>query len=166
VGVEGAIESDHHDDPAYRQVTNIGFEGVGFMTANLFVRAEAFHRISGFDLDFDRPHFREDTDLGWRLQELGNVPYGRDVRVFHPAQPRALARESEVARAQFFEKDALLLAKHPRRYRELFEREGHWHKTPGFWENFERGARMYSVAIGDFLPYKDVSNKLKVASQA
>lgn len=166
VGVEGAIESDHPSDPAYRPVTNIGFEGVGFMTANLFVRAEAFHRISGFDLDFDRPHFREDTDLGWRLQALGDVPYGRDVRVFHPAQPRALARESEVARARFFEKDALLLVKHPRRYRELFEREGHWHKTPGFWENFERGAHMYSVDIGDFLPYKEVSKNLKVASPA
>lgn len=164
VGVEGAIESDHPGDPAYRPVTNIGFEGVGFMTANLLVRAESFHRINGFDLDFDRPHFREDTDLGWRLQELGEVPYGRDVRVFHPAQPRAIARESEDARARFFEKDALLLAKHPHRYRELFEREGHWYKTPGFWENFERGARMYSVDIGEFLQYKEVSNRLKLAS--
>jgi glycosyltransferase involved in cell wall biosynthesis len=157
VGLEGAIESDHLDDPAYRPVTNIGFEGVGFMTANLFVRAEAFHRLNGFDLDFDRPHFREDTDLGWRLQQLGEVPYGRDVRVFHPAQPRALARESELARARYFEKDALLLAKHPRRYRELFEREGHWRKTPGFWEHFERGARTYAVPIDEFLPYKERS---------
>jgi glycosyltransferase involved in cell wall biosynthesis/2-polyprenyl-3-methyl-5-hydroxy-6-metoxy-1,4-benzoquinol methylase/GT2 family glycosyltransferase len=150
VGVEGAIESDHIDDPAYRPVTNSGFEGIGFMTANLFVRSEAFHRLNGFDLDFDRPHFREDTDFGWRLQELGDVPYGRDVRVFHPAQPRSIERESEAARARFFEKDALLLAKHPRRYRELFEREGHGHKTPGFWENFERGAVKYGVDVSGF----------------
>lgn len=156
VGLEGAIESDHIGDPAYRPVTNAGFEGIGFMTANLFVRAEAFHRVNGFDLAFDRPHFREDTDLGWRLQELGEVPYARDVRVFHPAQPRSLARESAAARARFFEKDALLLAKHPRRYRQLFEMEGHWRRTPGFWENFERGARMHSVDIGELLPFKEL----------
>jgi glycosyltransferase involved in cell wall biosynthesis len=154
VGLEGAIESDHLGDPDYRPVTNIGFEGIGFMTANLFVLAEAFHRLSGFDLDFDRPHFREDTDLGWRLQELGEVPYGRDVRVFHPAQPRALVRESLEARARFFQKDALLLAKHPVRYRRLFESEGHWRATPGFWENFELGARLHSVDISDYLPMK------------
>lgn len=150
-GVEGAIESDHLDDPAYRPVTNIGFESIGFMTANLFVRVEAFHRLAGFDLDFDRPHFREDTDFGWRLQELGDVPYARDVRVFHPAQPRSIERESQAQRARFFEKDALLLAKHPRRYRELFEKEGHWHKTPGFWEHFERGARDYGVDVSEYV---------------
>jgi len=154
VGLEGAIESDHLGDPAFRPVTNIGFEGVGFMTANLFVLAEAFHRINGFDLDFDRPHFREDTDLGWRLWELGEVPYGRDVRVFHPAQPRAVERESQATRARFFQKDALLLSKHPLRYKQLFECEGHWVSTPGFWENFEYGAHLYAVDISEYLSKK------------
>ncbi len=45
------------------------------MTANFFLRAEAFHTLNGFDLLFDNPHFREDTDLGWRALDLGRVPF-------------------------------------------------------------------------------------------
>jgi glycosyltransferase involved in cell wall biosynthesis/GT2 family glycosyltransferase len=132
VGVEGLIRSDHLDDPDWRPVTNVGFEGIGFMTANLFVRSSAFQHLGGFDLRFDRPHFREDTDFGWRMQELGKVPYGHDVVVFHPAQPRTIERESLAERNRFFVKDALLWQKHPERYRELFLAEAHFANTPGF----------------------------------
>lgn len=132
VGLEGLIRSDHEDDPDWRPVTNVGFEGIGFMTANLMVRSAAFQHLGGFDLQFDKPHFREDTDFGWRMQDLGKVPYGRDVIVFHPAQPRALERESLAARTRFFVKDALLWRKHQRRYRDLFIAEGHFLSTPGF----------------------------------
>lgn len=132
VGLEGLIRSDHEDDPDWRPVTNVGFEGIGFMTANLMVRSAAFQHLGGFDLQFDKPHFREDTDFGWRLQDLGKVPYGRDVIVFHPAQPRATERESLAARTRFFVKDALLWRKHPERYRTLFLAEGHFLSTPGF----------------------------------
>ena len=140
VGVEGLIVSDHHDDPAFRPVTNVGFEGIGFMTANLIVRASTFHALHGFDLAFDEPHFREDTDFGWRAQRLGRFPFAHDVEVFHPAQPRAIERESSAARDRFFVKDALLMKKHPHRYRELFFAEGHWRQTPGYWEYFLAGA--------------------------
>ncbi|GAB2896695.1 hypothetical protein GCM10027046_27710 [Uliginosibacterium flavum] len=95
VGVEGLIHSDRDwGDPDWRPVTNVGFEGIGFMTANLFVRSAAFQQLGGFDLQFDRPHFREDSDLGWRMQALGKLPYASNVRVFHPAQPRSNVRES------------------------------------------------------------------------
>lgn len=153
VGIEGVIESDHLGDPAFRPVTNVGFEGLGFMTANLFVRSSEFTRLGGFDLRFDRPHFREDTDFGWRLQELGNVPYCADVRVFHPAQPRSIERESLSSRGRFFEKDALLYAKHPSRYAELFRREGHWWNTKEFWDNFWRGGRKYAIDLTCFDEY-------------
>ena len=93
------------------------------MSANLMVRQSVFQRLGGYDYQFDHPHFREDTDLGWRMQEIGTVPYAADVTVFHPAQPRALEREFIESRARFFEKDAMLYWKHPRRYKELFFRE-------------------------------------------
>jgi glycosyltransferase involved in cell wall biosynthesis len=153
VGIEGIIESDHLGDPAFRPVTNVGFEGIGFMTANLFVRTSEFFRLGGFDLRFDRPHFREDTDFGWRLQELGAVPFCADVRVMHPAQPRSVERESLPSRGRFFEKDALLYAKHPSRYAELFRREGHWRNSREFWENFWRGGRKYGVDLTSFDEY-------------
>jgi glycosyltransferase involved in cell wall biosynthesis len=149
VGVEGLVVSDHANDERYRTVTNVGFEGIGFMTANLFVRRDTFFTIDGFDLRFDQP-FREDTDLAWRALELGQIPFGSDVRVYHPPHPRAIAREALASRASFFEKDALLLKKHPDRYKALFLREGHYARTPGFFEHLLRGAARYQVDIDDF----------------
>ena len=48
-GVEGRIVSDHLGDPNWRPVTNVGFEGVGFMAANLLVRQSVFQRLAGYD---------------------------------------------------------------------------------------------------------------------
>lgn len=151
VGLEGMVVSDHIGEPNWRPVTNVGFEGIGFMTANLMVRAEYFHRLGGFDLLFDKPHFREDTDFGWRLQMLGKVPYAREVKVFHPAQPRSTERESEEVRVQFFQKDALLYRKHPERYRELFMRERHFERSIGFLEHLRLGFEMCRVEPPDWM---------------
>ena len=142
VGVEGLIVSDRVNDPDYRAVTNVGFEGIGFMTANLLLRRDVFNAIDGFDEQFDVP-FREDTDLGWRACALGEIPFGHDVRVFHPPHPRTVEREALAQRVRFFEKDALLLKKHPDRYRTLFLKEGHYLNTEGFHEHFRRGAVKY-----------------------
>jgi glycosyltransferase involved in cell wall biosynthesis len=151
VGIEGLIHSDHLNDENWRPVTNVGFEGIGFMTANLFVRSNIFQFLGGFDLQFDRPHFREDTDFGWRLQDLGNLPYASDVKVFHPAQPRNLERESLKIRNKFFEKDALLYKKHPDKYEELFFREAHYLNTNGFLENLMIGFKQHNVKIPEWL---------------
>jgi glycosyltransferase involved in cell wall biosynthesis/GT2 family glycosyltransferase len=151
VGVEGLIRSDHLDEPEWREVTNVGFEGIGFMTANLMVRNAAFQRLGGFDPAFDDPHFREDTDFGWRLQGIGEVPYATDVEVFHPAQRRDIQRESQAERNRFFEKDALLLKKHPEKYRQLFFMEGHYRKTEGFCMNLYRGLELYGVNQPEWL---------------
>jgi glycosyltransferase involved in cell wall biosynthesis len=150
VGVEGRVVSDRVNDPDYRAVTNVGFEGIGFMTANLLLRRDIFNAIDGFDEQFDVP-FREDTDLGWRACALGEIPFGHDVRVFHPAHPRTVEREALAQRVRFFEKDALLLKKHPDRYRTLFLKEAHYLNTEGFHEHFRRGAVKYGVAIDEFL---------------
>lgn len=152
IGVEGLIHSDHLNDPDWRPVTNVGFEGIGFMTANLMVRSSVFQYLGGFDLQFDRPHFREDTDFGWRMLDIGCVPYARDVAVFHPAQPCSKERESPVERTKFFQKDALLYRKHPERYRELFMAEGHWNRTPAFRENLVRGFETNEIALPFWIP--------------
>jgi len=72
------------------------------------------------------------------------------VRVFHPAHRRSVGRETHAARVRFFEKDALLLKKHPDRYKSLFLREGHYRNTPGFGEHFMRGSIKYGVPIDGF----------------
>jgi glycosyltransferase involved in cell wall biosynthesis len=149
VGIEGFVSSDRKGDADWRAVTNEGFEGLGFMTANLFLLAEIFHAVNGFDVAFGDMPFREDTDLGWRVQKLGAIPFCRDVRVNHPPQPRSLARESLAARSKLFERDALLLRKHPERYSELMRREAQWMHNPQFWTHFMQGLARYRVGVPD-----------------
>ena len=150
IGLEGLIKSSKLNDQRYRTVSNEGFAGLGFMTANLFIRSDIFNRINGFDESFDNPHFREDTDMAWRALEHGEIPYAGDVIVFHPPHKRKISRESRTVRAGFFEKDALLLKKHPDRYKNLFLKENHWKNTPGFWPNLLIGLEKYSVTLPDF----------------
>lgn len=159
VGLEGLIRSDHLDDPDWRPVTNLGFEGVGFMTANLMVRSGCLRWLGGFDLQFDHPHFREDTDFGWRLQRIGCVPYAPDVEVFHPAQPRATERESLEVRSRYFEKDALLCSKHPEAYEQLFYRESQFNTNPYFVANLCAGFAKYKKTMPLWL--KEFLNKTK-----
>ncbi|MFC0219014.1 glycosyltransferase [Pseudochelatococcus lubricantis] len=147
VGLEGLITSGRAGDPNWRGVTNDGFEGIGFMTANLFVRADVFHAINGFDIALEKPHFREDTDLGWRLQEVGEVPFSRGAWVYHPPHPRSVERESLEVRSKFFLNDAILLRKHPDRYADLLLREVQWVHNPHFWDYFLKGVELHGVNV-------------------
>jgi glycosyltransferase involved in cell wall biosynthesis len=147
VGLEGVIESNEHDAEQYRIVRNLGVKGLGFKTANLFLRKNIVDKIGGFDERFDNPHFREDTDLAWRALADGEIPFADDVRVLHPAQPRDIQRESGEERAHFFVHDPLLFHKHPERYVQLLKAEKHYARTPGFWEHFMRGMLRYKVEI-------------------
>jgi GT2 family glycosyltransferase len=151
VGIEGRIYSDRYLDPAWRSVHNYGAEGVGFMTANLFATAEAFHAVGGFDSGFDAFGAREDTDLGWRLTGLGEIPFSEAVLVYHPPWSRDIPRESLAERDRMLEADALLLFKHPDRFRELFFREGQWLKGAAYWGPFMRGATTLGLELPDYI---------------
>ncbi|MGV6871072.1 glycosyltransferase [Pseudochelatococcus sp. B33] len=147
VGLEGLIRSDRVGDPDWRPVTNDGFEGIGFMTANLFVRSDVFQQLDGFDIALEKPHFREDTDLGWRMQDLGEIPFSRDAWVYHPPHSREIERESIGVRSTFFLNDAILLRKHPERYAELLLREVQWLHNPHFWDQFLKGIELHGVEL-------------------
>lgn len=157
IGIEGLIKSDiKYSNEEYRVVTNINFKSTGFMTANLFIKREIFNKLNGFDLRFDNPHFREDTDFGWRALEYGNIPFADDVVVLHPAQKRKKNRESLTLRSKFFIKDALLLKKHPERYEKLFFEEEQWKYNEYFWEYFFEGIKIYNINIDDYKFVKDL----------
>lgn len=150
-GIEGRTYSDRVHDSAWRSVHNYGAEGVGYMTCNLFARAEAFHRTGGFDPIFDGHQFREDTDFGWRLEAQGRVAFADEVLVYHPPWIRTIPRESSSSRAALFASDPLLLRKHPERYHETFMREGHWLKGPEFWDSFLSGAARHGVVLPKYV---------------
>jgi len=148
-GLEGAIYTDEDkiNDPKYRIVSNKGIEEIGFMTANLFIRLNILKMIEGFDVRFDKPHFREDTDLAWRAQKQGKIPFGIDVRVYHPPIPRKLKGESKGDRDRFFVNDALLFQKHPEKYIQLMKLEGHYKSNNNFWKFFLEGLKLSGVKV-------------------
>lgn len=148
-GLEGLIISERENDPDYRPVTNYGFEGMGFMTANLFVRTDVFRAVGGFDIAFDHPSFREDTDLGWRVQAHGAIPFSHEAWTFHPAHRRDIQRESLPERSRFFVNDAKLLRKHGDRYIDLFHAERQWKHNPYFIRYFMEGLEREGVEVPD-----------------
>ena len=143
-GLEGRVCTNKLGDPRYRTVSNVGFEAIGFMTANLFLRRELVRKAGGFDERFDAA-FREDTDLGWRILQSGEIPHAEDVVVFHPPHRVKLQRESPGERAKMFVYDPLLFSKHPRRYMDLLFCEGHYKRTPGYWTYFLEGIKRHEV---------------------
>jgi glycosyltransferase involved in cell wall biosynthesis len=149
VGLEGYIYTDESKlkDPNYRIVTNKGFEELGFMTANLFIKRDILIKIGGFDERFDKPHFREDTELAWRAIQYGWIKYASDVRVFHPPLPRELKGESKNNRDYFFVNDALLFSMYPERYIRLMKAEGHYKNNPNYWKYFQEGIRVMNLKV-------------------
>lgn len=143
VGLEGRIYPERFKtNPAkYRIVTNLNRENYAFMTANLFVLRECFLLLNGFDERFNEPHFREDTDFGWRLKELGKVVFSNTVQILHPSEKL----NSRSQRTNFFIHDALLFNKHPENYMKLFIMEKHYIHTEGFWKYFLEGFSRHRV---------------------
>lgn len=143
IGLEGRIHPEKHktNPSKFRIVSNIGRENIAFMTANLFVKRKHFIQLSGFDERFNQPHFREDTDFGWRLQKMGSVVFSDEVKVLHPAE-KLLSGQN---RHHFFVHDALLFSKFPDKYLELFVLEEHYIHTEGFWEYFLQGFQRHQV---------------------
>jgi glycosyltransferase involved in cell wall biosynthesis len=153
-GLEGRVRSEKVGDPKYRTVSNVDFEGIGFMTANMFYRRDLLVKVNGFDERFPDA-FREDTDLAWRIQKFGEIPHARDAVVFHPPHAVTIERESKVERSKMFGVDPILLERHPEKYIALLRREGHYRYMPGFWRHFARGLRESGLhaPVGKLLQY-------------
>ena len=92
-----------------------GLEGTEFVTANAFVQRAALAQVEGFDERFTRA-WREDSDLHFRLlDQAGPVGRCESAVVVHPVRPERWGVSLRQQKNAFFE--ALLYAKHPRRYR-------------------------------------------------
>lgn len=106
---EAGRPTDHH------RMTE-GLERTAFVTANAFVRRRALAQVQGFDERFTRA-WREDSDLHFRLEDgAGAVGRCEQAVVLHPVRAERWGVSLRQQRNAFFE--ALLYAKHPRRYRE------------------------------------------------
>jgi glycosyltransferase involved in cell wall biosynthesis len=111
------------EPPTDHELMTRGLESAEFVTANAFVRRDALERVGGFDERFKRA-WREDSDLQFRLSELGEVGRSEKSTVLHPVRPERWGVCLRQQRNTFF--DALLYKKHPRLYRERIRRVPPW----------------------------------------
>jgi len=95
-----------------------------YLPTNLFVKRAAFDRAGGYGEDYFDPdgnvYFREDSDLGFALEESGaRVARDRTVRVLHPDEHAGFLDPLRWTRRHRM--DALLARRHPRLFRERIE---------------------------------------------
>ena len=109
------LEGDPTRRPTDHELMTQGLARAEFVTANAFVRRAALEAIGGFDERFRRA-WREDSDLQFRLLQLGPVGRASDAVVLHPVRAEPWGISLRQQRNTFF--DALLYKKHPRLYRE------------------------------------------------
>jgi glycosyltransferase involved in cell wall biosynthesis len=100
--------------PADHERTTQGLGDTAFVTANAFVRRRALLQTRGFDERFTHA-WREDCDLQFRLEaQAGPVGHCAQAIVVHPLRRERWGVSLRQQKNAFFE--ALLYAKHPRRY--------------------------------------------------
>lgn len=123
VAVAGRVRVPVGPRPTDHERMTQGLEFAEFVTANAFVRADALRRVDGFDERF-RKAWREDSDLQFRLQQIGEVGRADDAIVVHPVRAErwgvSLRQQSNVVF------DALLYKKHPDIYRARIRRVPPW----------------------------------------
>jgi len=118
-GVEGAVRLDPAPaiDPIRARLV-LNLRGGAFLTASMFLRAEAIESAGGFRrLRADGEHawaipYREDSDLALRVvREVGPIPFAPDAYVLHPAEAVDLRRLVRLAR--YFVVDGAFARLHP-----------------------------------------------------
>lgn len=87
-----------------------------FPACNLAFRKDALERAGGFDENYR--FFREDTDIGFRVQEIGEVVFWPEAEVFHP--PRRVSKAAVLRELVQVRGDVRLWKKFPEKYRKAF----------------------------------------------
>ena len=122
--VEGPVEIPGEATP-FTHATETQAPGLNHVACNLALRTETLRRIGGFDERFydasRKLHFREDTDLFFRLEDDGcAIGWEPRLVVHHPPLPASLSTPLRLSRRYHF--DPLLAREHPERFAEFLGR--------------------------------------------
>ena len=121
-GVEGLVDSGGDQSTPFTHVGSLA--GGSHLSGNLAFRTDVLRAAGGFDERFFDPglrlHFREDTELFFRLRR-SHHRIERDLRlvVSHPPLPASYGAPLRDARRYYF--DPLLAREHPERFRAFNE---------------------------------------------
>jgi len=126
VGVEGVIYSERKGDAIHRTPQILERKNIiSGKTANMLYRKDILEKVGGFDQRFTikisrgKIGYRGDTDLAWRVEKYGKIPFAKDTRVFHPVDKTTLKKE--LKNSKYFMLSSLLLKKHPDRIKDIIQ---------------------------------------------
>ena len=116
--IEGRIDVGSERATPFTHIAEA--EGWQHVAGNVVYRLEVLQRAGGFSQAYydakRKLHFREDTELYFRLEELGaSLEFDRDLVALHPPRPPSWSVPLRDARRYHF--DALLSRDHPSRFR-------------------------------------------------
>jgi glycosyltransferase involved in cell wall biosynthesis len=122
-GVEGRVEVPLDRPPTpFMHATEFTVAGSHHGAGNIAYRVDVLRHHGGFDERFFDPrrglHFREDTDLYFRVRDGGGVlRHDEGLVALHPPLESSWLVPIHLARRYYF--DPLLAREHPRAFREL-----------------------------------------------
>jgi len=113
VGLQGLTYTDKANvTPLTHQIDNeTGHNSVP--TCNAAYYRELLYQVGGFDESFPYPH-NEDADIGWQMQEIGEVRFCKEMKVYHP--PRVDKFSKVKKRMNILESEFTLYQKNPGLY--------------------------------------------------
>jgi len=120
-GVEGPVElPDTGPATPFTHLTEFASGGERHLGGNVVYRAERLRAIGGYDERYYDPrrklHFREDTDLHFRLDAAAlTIEFDPELVISHPAHPASFSTPMRLARRYYF--DPLLSREHPDAFR-------------------------------------------------
>ena len=82
VGIEGAIHPLYHTNRSLDECP-VNLSGGNFWSANIIINKKIFDEIGGFDENYKFAAY-EDMDIYYRLREKGEVPFIKEIIVYHP----------------------------------------------------------------------------------
>jgi GT2 family glycosyltransferase len=119
-GVEGRITTGSERATPFTHIAEATLPGAQHVAGNVAFRTDALRRLGGFDERFYDAvlglHFREDTELFFRLEAAGlDIAYEPELLAHHPPLPASYSAPLRDARRYYF--DPLLAREHGDRFR-------------------------------------------------
>lgn len=124
-GLEGPVDVPAGDATPFTHATRIQAQEGLHGGANIAYQAGVLREVGGFSEAFYDPkrrfHFREDTELRFRMTEHGkSVNFDPDLVVDHPPLPGSFWTPIRLARRYYF--DPLLSSRYPEQFRAMNRR--------------------------------------------
>jgi len=119
-GVEGRITTGDERATPFTHIAEATLPGAHHVAGNIAFRTDVLRRLGGFDERFYdaglQVHFREDTELFFRVDDAGlDVPFDPELLAHHPPLPASYSSPLRDARRYYF--DPLLAREHGDRFR-------------------------------------------------